>query len=425
MGGPQRFRAGNKIKCAPQEGELATSPLTYGGSPARHSGGQDHKCSTCGRIGCITPSLWGFHNASERGTKSNVPRMGENSLHHPRLTGDPQHFKAGSKIKRAPQGGELAASPMPYGGSPTLQSGEQDHKCSTCGRIGCITPTAWGALTLQSGEKDQTCPAWGRIGYTTPALWGVPNASERGTRSSVPHNGADWLHQACRMEGPQRFRARHKIGNGPNVGGMATSPQPYGGSQTLQSGEQDQTCPAWGRTGYTTPALWGGGGQRFKTGNKITSGPYVGGLATSPLPYGGFPTLPSGNQIKRAPHGGELATSPLPYGGSPTLHSGEQDHKCSTCGRIGYITLAVWGVPNTLERGTKSNVPRKRANGLHHSCRMGGPQHFRAGNKITSAPHVGGLAASPLPYGGSPTLRNGEQDQTCPAWGRIGYITLA
>ena len=208
---------------------------------------------------------------------------------------------------------------------------------------------------------------------------------------------ADWLHHPCLMGDPKRFKAGNKIKRAPHGGELATPPLPYGG----------------------------GGGQRFKTVSKITSAPYVGGLATSPLPYGGFPTLPSGNQIKRAPHGGELATSPLPYGGSPTLHSGEQDHKCSTCGRIGYITLAVWGVPNTLERGTRSNVPRKRANGLHHPCRMGGPQHFRAGNKITSAPHVGGLAASPLPYGGSPTLRNGEQDQTCPAWGRIGYITLA
>ena len=376
MGGPQRFRAGNKIKCAPQEGELATSPLTYRGSPARHSGGQDHKCSTCGRIGCITPSLWGFHNASERGTKSNVPRMGENSLHHPRLTGDPQHFKAGSKIKRAPQGGELAASPMPYGGSPTLQSGEQDHKCSTCGRIGCITPTAWGALTLQSGEKDQMCPAWGRIGYITPALWGVPNASERGTRSSVPHNGADWLHQACRMEGPQRFRARHKIGNGPNVGGMATSPQPYGGSQTLQSGEQDQTCPAWGRTGYTTPALWGGGGA----------------------------TLQNGEQDHKCSICGRIGYITPAVWGVPNTSEREPDQTCPTWGRIGYITLALWGVPNASQRGTRSQVLNMWADWLHHPCRMGGPQHFRAGNKIKCAPQEGEWATSPLPYGGSPTL---------------------
>ena len=144
------------------------------------------------------------------------------------------------------------------------------------------------------------------------------------------------------------------------------------------------------------PRLMGGGGQHFKAGNKITSAPHVGGMATSPLAYGGF----------------------------PTLQSSQQDHKCSTCGRIGYITSAWWGVPNAFERGTRSQVRHMWADWLHHPCLMGGPQRFIAGNKITSAPHVGGLATSPLPYGGSLTLHSGEQDQTCLAWGRTGYITL-
>ena len=104
------------------------------------------------------------------------------------------------------------------------------------------------------------------------------------------------------------------------------------------------------------------------------------------------------------------------------ISPGGQNQKWPTSGRIGYITPAVWGVPNALERGTKSEVAHKWADWLHHPCRMGGPQRFRAGNKIRrgpqvgglatsapgdkirSGPQVGGLATSPLPYGGSPTL---------------------
>ena len=59
-----------------------------------------------------------------------------------------------------------------------------------------------------------------------------------------------------------------------------------------------------------------------------------------------------------APFGG-LATSPLRSGRSPTLQSVEQNQKWPTCGRIGYITPAIWGVPNASECGTKSEVAHK------------------------------------------------------------------
>ena len=99
-----------------------------------------------------------------------------------------------------------------------------------------------------------------------------------------------------------------------------------------------------------------------------------------------------------------LATSLMPYGRSLTLQKGGENHKWPTNVRIGYITPAVWGVPNALERGTKPEVAHKWTDWLHHPCRMGGHQRFRAGDKIRSGPQVGGLATSPLPYGGSPTL---------------------
>ena len=57
----------------------------------------------------------------------------------------------------------MATSPLPPGGSLTLQSGEQNRKW----------PTSWPG------------------GYRSPAAWGVPTASERGAASEVAHKWAE------------------------------------------------------------------------------------------------------------------------------------------------------------------------------------------------------------------------------------------
>ena len=54
----------------------------------------------------------------------------------------------------------------------------------------------------------------------------------------MAHKWADWLHNPCRLEGPQRFRA----------------------------GGQSQQWPTSGRIGYITPVVYG-------VPNKISSGP--------------------------------------------------------------------------------------------------------------------------------------------------------
>ena len=71
-----------------------------------------------------------------------------------------------------------------------------------------------------------------------------------------------------------------------------------------------------------------GGPQRFRAGDKISSGPHMGRLATSRLPS---------------------------------------------------------GVPNALERGTKSALAHKWPGWLGHPCRMGGPQRFKAGESFLCA----------------------------------------
>ena len=141
----------------------------------------------------------------------------------------------------------------------------------------------------------------------SPAAWRVPIASKRGAESKVAHKWARWLHNPCRLGGPQRFRAGGKIRGGPQVGKVATCPLPPGGSPSLQSGGQNQKWPTSGQGGYITPAAWGfpttsergaeseaahkwgrwlhkpcrlGGPHRFRAGGRMRGGPQVGKVAT-------------------------------------------------------------------------------------------------------------------------------------------------
>ena len=64
--------------------------------------------------------------------------------------------------------------------------------------------------------------------------------------------------------------------------------------------------------------------------------------------------LRAGSKIGSGPQVGKLATSPLPYRGAPPLQSGGQNQKWPTSGQIGYLTPAVSGSPTASERGAKS-----------------------------------------------------------------------
>ena len=424
IGEPHRLRAGSKIRSGPQVGKLATSPLPYRGAPPPQSGGQNQKWPTSGQIGYLTPAVSGSPTASERGAKSEVAHKWANWLPHPCRIGEPHRLRAGSKIRSGPQVGKLATSPLPYRGAPPLQSGGQNQK--------------W--------------PTSGQIGYLTPAVSGSPTASERGAKSEVAHKWANWLPHPCRIGEPHYLRAGGKIRSGPQVGKLATSPLPYQGAPPPQSGGQNQKWPTSGQIGYLTPAVSGsptasergaksevahkwanwlphpcriGEPHRLRAGGKIRSGPQVGKLATSPLPYRGAHRFRAGGKIRSGPQVGKLATSPLPYWGAPPLQSGGQNQKWPTSGQIGYLTPAVSGSPTASERGAKSEVAHKWANWLPHPCRIGDPHRLRAGSKIRSGPQVGKLATSPLPYRGAPPPQSGGQNQKWPTSGQIGYLTPA
>ena len=527
IGEPHRCRAGGKIRSGPQVGQLATSPTPYRGAPPMQSGGQNQKWPTSGRIGYLTPAISGSPTAAERVAKSEVAHKWANWLPHPCRIGEPHRFRAGGKIRSGPQVGEMSTSPLPYRGAPPLQSGGQNHKWPTSGQIGYLTPSGsptaaergaksevahkwanWlphpcrigephrcraggkirsgpqvgematsplpyrGAPPLQSGWQNQKWPTSGQIGYLTPAVLGSPTAAERGAKSEVAHKWANWLPHPRRIGEPHRCRAGGKIRGGPQVGEMATSP--HRGAPPLQSGGQNQKWPTSGRNGYLTPAVsasptaserraksevahkwakwlpppaisgsptaskrgaksevahkWAkwlphpiGEPHRCRAGGKIRSGPQVGEMATSPLPYRGAPPLQSGGQNQKWPTSGRNGYLPLPYRGAPPLQSGGQNQKWPTSGRNGYLTPAVSGSPTAAERGAKSEEAHKWANWLPHPCRIGEPHRCRAGGKIRSGPQVGEMATSPLPYRGAPPLQSGGQNQKgCPKKGRGG-----
>ena len=434
-------------------GKLATSTVPYRGAPPLQSGGQNQKWPRSGQIGYLTPAVSGIPNASERGAKSEVAHKWANWLAHHCRIGEPHRCRAGGKIRSGPQVGKLATSPLPYRGSPPLQSGGQNQK--------------W--------------PTSGQIGYLTPAVTGSPTFAKRGAKSEVAQKWANWLPHPCRIGEPHRFKAGGKIRSGPQVGKLATSPLPYRGAPPLQSGGINKKWPTSGQIGYLTPAV-SGSPTAAQRGGKIRSGPQVGKLATSPLPYRGAPPLQSGGQnqkwptsgqigyltaavsgiptaskrgaksevahkwanwlphpccigephrfraggkIRSGPQAGKLATSPLPYRGAPTPQSGGQNEKWPTSGQIGYLTPAVSGTPTAAERGAKSEVAHKWANWLPHPCRIGEPHRCTAGGKIRSGPQVGKLATSPLPYRGAPPLQSGGQNQKWPTSEQIGYLTPA
>ena len=110
------------------------------------------------------------------------------------------------------------------------------------------------APPLQSRGQNQKWPTSGQSGYLTPAASGIPTASERGTKSEVAHKWASWLLNPCRLGDPHRFRAGGKIRSGPQVGKVATSPLPYRGAPPLQSRGQNQKWPTSGQSGYLDPA---------------------------------------------------------------------------------------------------------------------------------------------------------------------------
>ena len=80
----------------------------------------------------------GVPNASHRGTKLAAAHKWADWLRHPCHLRVLQRLRAGEKIKKAPEVGSLATSPLPPEGSPMFKSRAQSQKTPTSGQIGYI-----------------------------------------------------------------------------------------------------------------------------------------------------------------------------------------------------------------------------------------------------------------------------------------------
>ena len=307
--------------------------------------------------------------------------------------------------------GKLATSPLPYRGSPPLQSGGPNQKWPTSGQIGYLTPAVLGIpAASERGTKSEVAHKWAQW-LPHPCRIGDPHRFRVGGKiGSGPQVGKKWLPHPCRIRDPRRFRAGGNIRSGPQVGKVATSPLPYRGSPPLQSGGQNQKWPTSGQSGYFTPAVSGilaavERGAKSEVAHKWAK------WLPQPCRIGDPRRCRAGGKIRSGPQVGKVATSPLPYRESPPLQSGGQNQKWPTSGQSGYLTPAVLGIPAAAERGAKSEVAQKWAKWLPHPCRIGNPRRCRAGGKIRSGPQVGKVATSPLPYRGSPPLQSGGQNQ--------------
>ena len=158
--------------------------------------------------------------------------------------------------------GKVATSPLPPRGSPPLQSGGQNQKGPIHGQGGYITPAASGIPTASKrggggGAKSEVAHTWARWLHHPYRLGDPHRFKAGGAKSDVVHTWARWLHHACRLGNPHGFRAGGKIRSGPYMGKVATSPLPPRGSPRLQSEGQNQKWPINGQRGYITPAASG------------------------------------------------------------------------------------------------------------------------------------------------------------------------
>ena len=163
---------------------------------------------------------------------------------------------------------------------PVIGAG-QNQKWPISGRIGHITPPVKGFAKAERGTKSEVAHKWAdwlghpcRLGGSpTPHCWGEP-----GDKLVVGRKWVDWPRNPCHMVFRQG-RAWDDIGSGPQVGGLAMSPLLSGRSPTLHSGgTKSKVAHKWADWLFHACRFWGA--QRLGAGDKISSGPQVGGWAT-------------------------------------------------------------------------------------------------------------------------------------------------
>ena len=324
--------------------------------------------------------------------------------------------------------GRVATSPLPPWACQPLRSGGQNHRCPTSGPARYVTPAAWGVPTAsRQGAESEVAHKWARWLHNACRLAGPDRLEAGGTIRSGPQT-ARWLHNPCRLGGPRRLRAGGRIRGRPQVGGWLHNLCHAGGPHRFRAGGGGggQRWPTSGPVGYITPAAWGVP-TASERGAESEVARTWGGWLHNPCRLGGPQHFRAGDRIRGGPQVGRVATQPLPPGDPHRFTTGGQNQKWPTSGPGGYITLAGWRCQTASQRGSESEVAHKWAGWRHNPCRPGGPHRFTEGGKIRGGPQVRRVAPQPLPPRGSPPLQlhsggGGGADSKVPH-SLGGYIT--
>ena len=325
--------------------------------------------------------------------------MGEMATSPLPSRGSPPHQSVGTKSEVAHLWAKWLPHPSRLGDPHRIIAGGQNQKWPTCGRNGYLTPAVSGIPTAsERGDKIRSGPPVGKMATSPPPSRGSPPHHSGGTKSEVADLWAKWLPHPCRLGDPHRLRA----------------------------GGQNQKWPTCGRNGYLTPAV-SGIPTASERGDKIRSGPLVNKMATSPLPSRGSPPLESGGTKSEVAHlWAKWLPHPCRLGDPHRLRAGGQNQKWPTCGRNGYLTPAVSGIPTASERGDKiRSGPLVVEMATSPLPSRGSPPHHSGGTKSEVAHLWAKWLPHPCRLGDPHRLRAGGQNQKWPTCGRNGYLTPA
>ena len=325
LGGPECFKVGDKIRGGP----------------------------TCGRIGYIIHAVSGGAKCFKAGDKNNRrAHMWADWLHHPCCLGGPHCFRAGNKIRRGPTCGRIGYITLAVSGVPNFLGRGTKSEVGPC----CLG----GPQRSKAGDNVISGPACEQIGYINPPVSGIPQLESGGQNEKWAHMREVWLHHPCYLRDPHYLRVGDKIGASSSVQSRGQRHKwarmwadwlhhPYclGGPQRSKAGGKIRCEPTCGQIGCITLAV-SRVPKASKRGTKSEQGPHVGRLAASPLLSRGSPLLQSGGQNQNRAHMREVwwLHHSCCLGGPQRFKAGDKIRIGPTCGRIGYITPAVSGVPN-------------------------------------------------------------------------------
>ena len=204
--------------------------------------GTTKKWATSAQIGNITPGVWGVPNALERGTKSKLAHkcqlegllrshMGTKLdgahqwaywSHDPCRLGGPQHFTAEVKIRRCPKVGGLGYITFFYFLLPAPHKFEVQSLAMNKGEalIGRLPSISLAAVTITTGFMQVMHVHQGRLWTPVGGLGYItPIVWEI---PNAAHKRADGLRSLCHLRSPQHCTFGEKIESGPPLGGLAT-----------------------------------------------------------------------------------------------------------------------------------------------------------------------------------------------------------